>query len=85
MTVKLDLTKIHTNKLIKMLRKTYDCRYDDHDDPTADDIKAELATREHVLKKDQKQLIKQMSMKVGKRLNLREAQDVFNRIRRSKI
>lgn len=70
-----------TKNLISAIQ-IYD-RYDkNHDDMLIEQVREELKTREHIPNKSQKKLIRTMSIKAQKRLTLREAQLLNNKIKR---
>ena len=75
----IDLTKLHTRALLDILqgfREFYWEWWDGDDEPptveeyfecTEEDLRAELATREHIPNKKEAKLIRQLAAKEGKR------------------
>ncbi len=75
---KLDLTKLNTKQLLGILY-TYRNSLGKDGLPSKEDLKEELAKREHIPNSTQSKLIAKMSKKAGKRLTLKEAQLMKNK------
>lgn len=74
-----DLSKFHTKQLLQMLDNSRQCGSDEYEIGFLDEIKAELALREHVMTPAQSKLVRKMSKKAGEKLTLKEAQLLNNK------